>query len=51
VAVWSVVGFRATDVMEILEASPETTCIVLTMTCNQRTPEAGQYCREPDVGL
>lgn len=40
-----------TDVMEILDRSPETTCIVSTMNYNQYTPEAKEYCMERGVGL
>lgn len=39
------------DVMEILDAAPETTCIVSTMDYNQYTPEAKEYARERNVGL
>lgn len=39
------------DVLEILEAAPETTCIVSTMDYNQYTREAKQHARERDVGL
>lgn len=39
------------DVMEILEASPDTTCIVSTMTYNHYSPEAKRYCQDREVGL
>ncbi len=39
------------DTMEILEAAPETTCIVSTMGYNQYTSDAKQYARERGVGL
>lgn len=40
-----------TDVMEILQSSPKTTCIVSTMDYNQYTPDAKRYCRDRGVGL
>jgi hypothetical protein len=39
------------DVIEILEAAPESTCIVSTMGYNQYTPQAKEYARERGVGL
>ncbi len=39
------------DAIEILEASPDTTCIVSTMDYNHYSPEAKEYCRERNVGL
>lgn len=39
------------DVMEILEDSPNTTCIVATMGHNKYSPEAKEYCRDQGVGL
>lgn len=39
------------DIMEILNDSPETTCIVSTMDYNQYSPEAKAYCAEQGVGL
>lgn len=39
------------DVMEILESSSDTTCIVSTMGYNRYTPEAKAYCRGVRVGL
>lgn len=39
------------DVMEIMQESPETTCIVSTMNYNHYSPQAKQYCREQGVGL
>lgn len=40
-----------TDVMEILEESPDTNCIVSTMDYNQYSPEAKDYCLGLEVGL
>lgn len=40
-----------TDVMEILEESPDTNCIVSTMGYNQYTPEAKEHCLRRGVGL
>jgi hypothetical protein len=40
-----------TDVMEILEESPDTNCIVSTMEYNQYSPEAKEYCLRQGVGL
>lgn len=39
------------DVMEILEGSPDTTCIVSTMDYNQYSAQAKAYCRERGIGL
>lgn len=39
------------DVMEILEESVETNCIVSTMGHNKYSPDAKQYCRDSGVGL
>lgn len=39
------------DVMEIMQESPETNCIVSTMNYNQYSPQAKEYCRERGVGL
>lgn len=39
------------DVIEILEAAPETTCILSTMDYNQYTLEAKTYARERGIGL
>ncbi len=39
------------DVMEILEAAPDTTCVVSTMNYNHYTSEAKSYARECGVGL
>jgi len=39
------------DVTEILDGSPETTCVVSTMNYNHVSREAKQYCRERNVGL
>ena len=40
-----------TDVIEILDESPDTNCIVSTMNYNQYTPEAKEYCLRVGVGL
>lgn len=39
------------DVMEILEESEDTNCIVSTMGHNKYSPEAKEYCRDLGVGL
>lgn len=39
------------DVMEILEESDDTNCIVSTMGHNKYSPEAKVYCRDLGVGL
>lgn len=39
------------DVMEILEESHDTNCIVSTMGHNRYSPEAKEYCRDLGVGL
>ncbi len=39
------------DVMEILEESGDTNCIVSTMGHNRYSPDAKQYCRDLGVGL
>lgn len=39
------------DVMEILEESVLTNCIVSTMGHNRYSPEAKEYCRDLGVGL
>lgn len=40
-----------TDVMEILAESPSTNCIVSTISYNQYSPEAKEYCLHRGVGL
>jgi hypothetical protein len=39
------------DVIEILEAAPETTCVVSTMSYNHYTADAKKYALERGVGL